>query len=332
MSFGVWNEYGRLKEVAVGTAIGAVVPSPNDAYPPELLELTRKHAGRPASDVPELAEILVHTQEQLDHLARVYADHGVIVHRPRPFTAEESGYLADLQVGAIQIFPADPIWMIGRHAIECQFRQPYRNKELFPLRELLAPRIEMFPELRIGACPVTTPVDPAAGHAGARGDFYLEGGDILICGNADKDILVGVDEERSSSAKGVEWLRRHLADDGYRVTPVRITKGAPIHLLGAMGAIGPEAALIYRPAFVDGLPEPIKHWDLLDITLEEACAGGPCVVMLDSKTILAPAETPRICEWLEQRGLRVIPIPFDAVTRFDGAIRCATFVMNRDKV
>ena len=96
MSFGVWNEYGGLKEVAVGTAIGAVVPSPNDAYPPALLKLTRKHAGRPASDVPELTEILVHTQEQLDHLARVYADHGVIVHRPRPFTAEESGYLADL--------------------------------------------------------------------------------------------------------------------------------------------------------------------------------------------------------------------------------------------
>lgn len=331
MSFGVWNEYGLLREVAVGTAEGAVVPGASDAYPAELQELTRKFAGKPAASVPELAEVLRHTQEQLDHLARIYSDHGVIVHRPRPFTAWESGYLAELQVGEIQIFPADPIWIIGRHAIECQFRQPYRNKECFPLRELLAPHIEMIPEMRVGACPVTAPLNPSTDDRNGRSNYFLEGGDILICGNEDRDILVGVDEERSSSAKGVEWLRRYLASDGYRVTPVRITKGAPIHLLGAMGAIGPEAALIYRPAFVDGIPEPIKHWDLIDITMEEARAGGPCVVMIDSKTILVPAETPRICELLGKHSLRVIPIPFDAVTRFDGAIRCATFVMRRDK-
>ena len=83
MSFGVWNEYGLPKEVAVATAKGAVAPNTNDAYPPKLQELTRKHAGRAATDVAELAEILIHPLEQLDNLAQIDADHGVIVQRPR---------------------------------------------------------------------------------------------------------------------------------------------------------------------------------------------------------------------------------------------------------
>lgn len=334
MSFGVWNDYGQLREVAVGTTEGVVVPGSSDGIPPELLELTRKYGGKLASDVPEVAEMLRQAQVQLDNLARIYSDHGVIVHRPRPHTITELGYLSDLQAGAHQIFPADPIWVIGRHVIECQFREPFRNKGRFPLRELLAPQIEMAPEARVASCPVTTPVKrseaPSTDAESRASNYYLEGGDILICGNKDKDILVGVDEVRSSSAQGVEWLRRYLADDGYRVTPVPITRAAPVHLLAAVGVVGPEAALIYKPSLVDGIPEPIKHWDLIDITLEEARAGGPCAVMLDPKTILITAETPRICDVLSKRGLKVIPVPFNALTCFDGAIRCATFVMRRD--
>jgi N-dimethylarginine dimethylaminohydrolase len=326
MSFGVWNDYGRLREVAVGTAEGVVVPGFSAAYPPALQEITRKYAGKPAASVPELAEMMNQAQKQLDNLAQIYSNHGVIVHRPRPFTEVESGYLAELQVGGMQLFPADPIWVVGRHAIECQFRQPSRNKERFPLRELLAEQIERVPEMRVAACPVTAPDNP-----NKRSNYFLEGGDIVICGNKDNDILVGVDEVRSSSAQGAEWLGRYLADDGYRVTPVRITRDAPVHLAGAIGVVGPEAALIHRPSFIDGIPEAIKKWDLIDIDEAEAHAGGPCLVMINSKTILVPEKAPRISDLLAKRGLQVISIPFDAVTRFDGAIRCATFVMCRDK-
>ena len=187
---------------------------------------------------------------------------------------------------------------------------------------MIADRIKCDPDLRILSCPVTMPNNK---------DYVLEGGDIQICGNESKDVLVGVDEERSSSAQGVEWLRRSLAEDGFKITPVHIKKEAPIHLLGAMGVFGPTGAMIYRPAFINGIPEPMKDWDLIEISLEEAEAGGPCAVMLDSKTILMVAEARRLIRLLEERGLKVIPIPFDAVAKLDGAIRCATFVINRDK-
>jgi len=321
---GVWNDYGRLREVAVGNARTLVVPNlrSTDVYPELIMHWMIKYAGQRAIDVPELNEVVEQAQAQLDNLAKVYEDHGVIVHRPRPFTAEEMAYQSALQTGAIQMFPADPIWMIGRNAIECQFRSPLRNKEKFPLREIIADRIYRDPNLRMLCCPVTKPNDR---------DFILEGGDIQICGNEGKDILVGVDEERSSSAKAVEWLRRSLEDDGFTVTPVPIRNGAPIHLLGAMGVFGPTGAMVYRPSFVNGIPHPMKDWDVIDITLEEAKAGAPCAVMLDRKTILMVAEAPRVIDLLEQRGLHVIPIPFDAVIKLDGAVRCATFVINRDR-
>jgi N-dimethylarginine dimethylaminohydrolase len=322
MKIGVWNDYGRLREVAVGTTEDMIVPGYNDAYPEFAKEMTRLYAGQPVKNVPVLKELMDRAQVQLDYLAKVYKDHGIIVHRPRKFTEEESTYLNELQLGGFRVMPADPIWIIGRNIIESQFRQPLRNKELFPLRDIIAKRIDEDPNLRVLSCPVTMP---------GAGDFVLEGGDIQICGNEGKDILVGVDEERSSSARGVEWLRRRLAEDGYTVTPVPITKAAPIHLLGAMGVFGPKGAMIYRPAFKNGIPKPMMDWDLIDITLEEAEAGGPCVVMLDRKTVLIVAEVPRLIKQLEQRGLNVIPIPFDAVTKLDGAVRCATFVIHREK-
>jgi len=322
-AIGVWNDYGRLREVAVGNATTLVVPNyrSTDVYPEQIKQLTIKYAGQRAIDVPEMKDLVEQAQVQLDYLTKVYEDHGVIVHRPRPFTAEEIAYQSELQIGAFQMLPADPIWMVGRNAVECQFRSPLRNKEKFVLREMIADRIERDPNLRLLCCPVTKPNDR---------DFVLEGGDIQICGNEGKDVLVGVDEERSSSAKGVEWLRRSLLDDGFNVIPVPIRNGAPIHLLGAMGVFGPTGAMVYRPSFANGIPELMKDWDLIDITLDEVKIGAPCAVMLDKKTILMVAEAPRVIAQLEQRGLKVIPIPFNAVTNFDGAIRCATFVINRD--
>ena len=333
MALRVWNDYGHLKEVAVGTTDGTVVSGYSDAYPKFARELTRQYAGHAASAVPGLRELMQAAQAQLDNLAQIYRDHGVVVHRPRHFTKEETAYQSELQIGDVQLFPADPIWIIGRNVIECQFRQPFRNKERFTLRELIASEIDVDPEVRIQSCPVTMPVDinSTSHESSGKRDYILEGGDIQICGNEGKDVLVGVDELRSTSARGAEWLRRQIADDGFRVTPVPIRPGAPIHLLGAMGVFGPEGAMIYRPAFANGIPEPMRRWDLIDITVEEAQAGGPCAVMLDPKTILIVAEAPRLIDILGRRGLNVIAVPFDAVIKFDGAIRCSTFVIHRTK-
>jgi len=258
----------------------------------------------------------------------VYEEHGVTVHRPRAIsevewrltTARDDG-------GAYPIYPADAIWIVGRNVIECRFREEARQRELFALRELILPLIESSPEARYGSCPVAAPAWSPLGAAGP----FLEGGDIFMCGDDARNVLVGVDEKRSSSASGVSWLARFLAEDGYTVTPVPITPDAPTHLLGVLGCVGPERALIYRPSLLNGVPDAVKNWDLIDLTLEETLNTAPCVTMLDEETVLMSDGTPRVAEELSRRGLEVITVPMDAVTFWDGGVRCCTFVMRRDR-
>lgn len=220
------------------------------------------------------------------------------------------------------MFPADPIWVIGRNVIECQFRAMIRNKEVFPLRELIRPLIERAPEARHYAVPSSGPLT----GVGPR----LEGGDILICGDHDRTVLVGLDPSRSTNQAGIDWLRRCLADDGWNVVGVPINQSAPIHLLGSVGVVGPRAMLVCREGLTAQLPAPVDEWDLIDVTLEEARLTAPCVVMIDENTVLVPAETPRVADELAKRGLDPVPVSAAGVSKLDGGIRCATFVMRRD--
>lgn len=323
--FGVWNDFGTLREVAVGDFSSAVVPSWDDSFQfllPDTQALIKAFGGRPVADVPEAAELAALVQANLDGLAATYEKFGVTVHRPRPFTADEQRWLGEYQSGGHQSFAADPIWVIGRNVIECQFFTPMRSKEVFPLRELIAPLIEADPDARHYAVPASGPT----GGVGPR----LEGGDILICGDVDRTVLVGLDPRRSTNQAGIDWLQRCLVDDGWRVIAVPITQSAPIHLLGSVGVVGPETLLVCREGLADGLPAPVSGWDLIDVTLDEAKKTGPCVVMIDQSTVLVPADTPRIADELVKRDIEPVLVPTTGIAQLDGGIRCATFVMRRE--
>lgn len=323
--FGVWNDFGKLREVAVGDFSRTVVPDWDDAYQysePATQELIRRYAGRPLTEVSEAAPLMDLVQSNLDDLAATYERLGVTVHRPRAWTADESKWLAEYQSGGHQSFPADPIWIIGRNVIECQFHTPVRSKEVFPLRDLILPLIAAAPEARHYAVPVTGPISGPGP--------VLEGGDILICGDAERTVLVGLDPQRSSNQAGIDWLARCLSDDGWKVRAVPITHTAPIHLLGCAGVAGPETLLLCREGIAGELPEPICNWDIIDVTIDEARRTGPCVVMIDERTVLVPESTPRLGAELAKRGLEVVPVAADGIAMLDGGIRCATFVMRRD--
>ena len=58
------------------------------------------------------------TVEQLDSLAALYEANGIRVYRPRPYTEEERHYLAEAQPGASLLYPADPVYTVGKHYLE----------------------------------------------------------------------------------------------------------------------------------------------------------------------------------------------------------------------
>lgn len=323
--FGVYNEWGTIKEVFVGRIDTTRMPpySPSlDITGPEVCQLLKDYGGKPLKEVwPERINTC---QAQLDNLAETYKKHGVKVHRPRDFDDAESKYLAYLQDAIWQTFPADSVWVVGRHVIECQLRMHLATKQNFTLREGFEPHLEANPDGRWVQIPATVPTYNSLEGKGP----YLEGGDILILG---KDVLVGIDLDGFSTDKaGASWLARYLADDGFKVWPVPFRNAVKIHLLAHVGVPREGLAIIYKPLFTDGIPEPLKDYEFIEITKEEAASGAACIVALNPKQCLIPAECSRVADELAKRGVEPVAIPFKDVAWWGGGIRCATCIIRRD--
>lgn len=106
------------------------------------------------------------------------------VHRTRSYTEDEKVYLNNLQQGHALLYPADPVFVLGKHFIELSIRRPYRRKEVFPLRDLLLPMVEGDPNARHVAMPQSAPRKEFGEGPGP----FLGGGDIIAFG---KDVIVG---------------------------------------------------------------------------------------------------------------------------------------------
>jgi glycine amidinotransferase len=149
--------------------------------------------------------------EAVERVVDTFEAHGVQVLRPREFSPPEAEYLSDLQEGASLLYPADPVYVLGKHLIETSIRRPFRRKEAWATRSVLVPYVDADPSMRQVASP-RAELGPAGDEG--RGPF-LEGGDIIMVG---QDILCG-NTDLTSNAAGSEWLRRYLEPFGYRRAP-----------------------------------------------------------------------------------------------------------------
>jgi hypothetical protein len=105
-------------------------------------------------------------------LRRSTKKNGVRVYRPRSYTEEEQRYLADLQPETSLLYPADPVYTVGKHYIEVNIQRAYRRKEVLPLSEIVAPLLEADPETHHVVMPPAQPFTPSGAGPGP----YLEGG------------------------------------------------------------------------------------------------------------------------------------------------------------
>jgi hypothetical protein len=123
---GVFNEWGKLREVLVGDSARCVFPRWSPDWGRYHGFKTMLHGLEGVSlqqAMPERAKGMV---EQTEALAGVLEEHGVIVHRPRPLTDIE---IAASPVGLINQFVRDAQIVIGKHVIETNLRMMFRCKE-----------------------------------------------------------------------------------------------------------------------------------------------------------------------------------------------------------
>ncbi len=321
---GCHSEYGRLDAVVVGRTDGLRYPAFNRNIrylSGEIADVLSSAPPGSSVDVRESApQLWEQLTEAVERVADTFTQHGVAVLRPRPFTPEERTYLDDLQQGASLLYPADPVYVLGKHVIETCIRRPFRRKEAWATRTVLQPLIDADPDVRHVASPRAEL--GGAGHEGA-GPF-LEGGDIIAVG---QDVLCG-NTDLTSNAAGSAWLRRYLEPFGYRVHPVAVT-GTWLHLLGVMCVLREGLAMAYLPALGGALPAPIADWEVIEITEEEARMLATVGMNLDPRRHLIDARLERVIGELERHGMEPIPIDVEHLSAWGGAVRCVTLPISR---
>jgi glycine amidinotransferase len=324
IELGCHSEYGRLDAVVVGRTDGLRYPALNRNIRYLSGEIAELLSSAPPGGSVDVRESAPHLWEQLteavERVVDTFTHHGVTVLRPRPFAPEERGYLGDLQEGASLLYPADPVYVLGKHVIETCIRRPFRRKEAWATRTVLQQFIDADPEVRHVASPRAEL--GVAGHEGA-GPF-LEGGDIIVLG---QDVLCG-NTDLTSNAAGSAWLRRYLEPFGYRVHPVPVT-GTWLHLLGVMCVLREGLAMAYLPALGGTLPAPIADWEVIELTEAETRMLATVGMNLDPRRHLIDARLERVIGELERHGMEPIPIDVEHLSAWGGAVRCVTLPISR---
>ncbi|MEM7427675.1 MAG: amidinotransferase [Pseudomonadota bacterium] len=321
---GVFSEYGKLREVVVGHFEGFAYAEWSNSVRyvhPELRALLEARNGAPLDVEKVLPERYEATVQQLDDLAATYEKHGVKVHRARPFHEDEKGFAGHLQGGHALIYPADPVFVLGKHYMELCIRRPYRRKEVFPLRDLIFPMMEDDPDAHHVAVPQAAPRKEFGEGPGP----FLEGGDIIAVG---KDVIVGMGDVCSNAA-GAAWLARYLRPFGYTVHPMPID-GLWLHALGVTCLLREGLLMAYMPALKGGLPAPVKDWEVIEITRQECEMLATVGVSLDQKRYMINHRHNRIMEELDKRGIEPIPLQTEDISFWGGDIRCSTLPLVRE--
>ena len=322
---GEWNLWGRLRDVVVGTAEGAIIPHYEPVYEkvtdPWLVNLTKEHGGELLKDaVPDYYAAL---EQESDNLVKIYESHGVKVHRPRPITLQETAY--SFGCGSSRVFPCYPFWCVGRNIVESSWRKMVQRPMKWSVRELYLPYVDADPSVHLLACPM-----PSPGNGPGTGDVYFEVGDLLIVG--DGNVILAYDAVgTSSNPRGCEWVKRMLEADGFKVTVIRLPDSGILHLYAVICIIAPGVAIAYEGAFPGReLPKPLEGWDVIWCDLNEAKATAPCAVNLDRNTVLLPRKAPMTCKAVAKLGFNVVDVEFSAHAMSSGGIRCATGVIHRE--
>lgn len=348
-SINITSEYGNLKEIIVGIGVGKNPSLEAEWYeealkilPPDQAEIGRLAAGLnwkdvfydenwnfttdPAKAVGSEADFL---EMENDDLVAVLKSLGVTVYRPNEITEEWviKNYGQDALInGFSQDFPRDNLAIIGNNVIELTLRTPLRRFDIIGFDDIFKKKCDntvswiSMPQRPL--LPVQAESEPA-----------LEGGDVVVLG---RTILVGntANTAVGSNEAGYNWLKNYLGS-GYEVIRIPLVENI-LHLDCVLSVPKKGVAIVCKEAFVNGLPEAIKGWDLIEVSLEEASRLAVNGLPVNEQNYImsyndfTEETSSRLKAALEARGITVHRIYFGMHNGEGGSIRCATQALYRE--
>lgn len=326
-------EWHPLKEVIVGIAIGAQVPTVKD----ESLHAVSHGAASDeefaaARTGPYPAHVIEESQEDLDAFARQLEKAGVIVHRPpvTDFTAiyETPDWRVD---GHYAYCPRDTILTVGNLALETPMALRHRQNEARIYREIVdtvrAPRPRLLDTLydrsTLGK-PTLTNDEPVF--------------DAANCLKAGRDILFLI--SNTGNEAGARWLQDFLGGD-YRVHPMKDIYSF-VHVDSTIVLLRPGLVLLC-PTRVreENVPAFFKTWKRIyapepnDIPVEPGWGGaskwigmnclglGPDLVAVEKNQV-------DLMRRLEKHGFDIMPVQLRHTRTLGGGPHCVTLDLVRE--
>lgn len=253
-------------------------------------------------------------ESERENLKGVLERYGVEVLRPRKLTSSEKAQ--NKEFGYSNFFVRDPFFTVGNVVIEGSMRFLHRRQEVLPLREIFKQQV-MPSECIYVAVPQPEIAEKNDTTLGS-GPF-LEGGDVLVLG---KHVFVG-SSGLASNKFGAEWIKKLLSPMGYTVEYVRL-KPNILHLDCALGLVREGLMIVCESAFLDGIPEKLKHWDKILVTEKEASLLATNGLPINEKSYVLDPAFSNIGESLDQFGITVETVDFSISRSFGGSFRCST--------
>lgn len=143
----------------------------------------------------------------------------------------------------------------------------------------------------------------------------LDGGDVLQIG---RTLFVG--NSIRSNIPGIKQLMEIVAPYGYEVEVVKV-EGC-LHLKSAVTLVGEETLLINR-SWVDA--NSFEAREFIDIDPSEPYAANALLV---GDGLVYPANFPKTCQRLEDKGYSVRVTDVDELQKAEGALTCCSLIFS----
>lgn len=352
-----WNEWDPLEEIIVGRADGAAFEPVEPGSHPQL----RDGSDRPFPTGPKPADMVARANEELDHLAEVLEGLGVTVRRPAPhdFTTPVRTPAFEVENQYCAVCPRDVLITIGNEIIEATMSRRARFFEYLPYRPLVYHYWNNDPGMVWTAAPKPSMAEEMyreefwdwpleKRHAEMHNFEFCVTQDEVIFDAADmarfgRDIVV--QESMTTNRQGIAWLRRHLEPKGLRVHTVHFPLDFfPSHIDCTFVPLRPGLVLTNpeRPLhkgeerlFLDNgwelvdAPKPISENHEMPLYCQSSKWLSMNVLSVAPDVVICEEQEKPMHDLLEERGFRVIKVPFRKVYEYGGSLHCATWDVRR---
>jgi scyllo-inosamine-4-phosphate amidinotransferase 1 len=336
----VKNEWGQLREIIVGSAINARVPSVGDKclHSVDYAHLSEEEfKNRPSGLYPQ--QLIRETQDDLNEIARTLESLGVKVHRPIEKDFSEPIKTNNWEVdGYYNYCPRDSMLVINDKVIATPMTLRHRSNEAETCKILFDPNHWV-------DVPKPKLLDSIYQRENLSIPTLLNGEPVFDAANVIKhnnDLLYLV--SNTGNKDGAEWLERYCKETFGQEYKVHTAENvyAYIHIDTTFVFLR-EGLVLLNPSRVNmfNIPHFLRDFDKIwapepypTQVMEDWCPASPWLGMnilpINDKLVMVEEHQNLLMRELSKWGIDSIPVKMRHARTFSGGPHCVTLDVVRD--